>query len=389
MLYRRFGKTELQIPVFTCGGMRFQHSWKDLNRVPKASQERLEATVRRAIDLGINHIETARGYGSSEYQLGRILSDYPREELIVQTKVAPAATADEFERMLERSLSLLKLDYVDLMSLHGVNSWQVLDWSLGKGGCLEVVRRYMDQGVIRHVGFSTHGPLELILRAIESEEFEYVNLHWYYINQRNWPAIERARGLDMGVFIISPTDKGGRLYAPPPALEAAVDPLSPMLFNDLFCLSRPQVHTLSIGASRPSDFDEHVKALPYLEGGPEELTSVVAVGVRRMRQGISDRLGVDRCTFCHQCLTCPEDVNIPEILRLRNLDVAFEMRAFGQDRYNLLGNGGHWAPGQNATHCNECGDCLPRCPENLDIVRLLRDAHGRLHSQPKLRLSES
>ncbi len=171
MLYRRFGKTELQIPVFTCGGMRFQHSWKDLNRVPKASQERLEATVRRAIDLGINHIETARGYGSSEYQLGRILSDYPREELIVQTKVAPAATADEFERMLERSLSLLKLDYVDLMSLHGVNSWQVLDWSLGKGGCLEVVRRYMDQGVIRHVGFSTHGPLELILRAIESEEF--------------------------------------------------------------------------------------------------------------------------------------------------------------------------------------------------------------------------
>jgi predicted aldo/keto reductase-like oxidoreductase len=57
-------------------------------------------------------------------------------------------------------------------------------------------------------------------------------------------------------------------------------------------------------------------------------------------------------------------------------------------RYNLLGNGGHWFPGKNATFCNECGDCLPRCPENLDIVKLLKDSHRRLFAGETRRISE-
>lgn len=68
MKYRRFGKTELEMPVFSCGGMRYQHKWNDIDwsDVPDVGQKNLEATIHRAMDLGINHIETARGYGSSE-----------------------------------------------------------------------------------------------------------------------------------------------------------------------------------------------------------------------------------------------------------------------------------------------------------------------------------
>ncbi len=91
MQYRRFGRTELQMPVFSCGGMRYQFKWKDMPvwLIPKGNQHNLEATIRRAIDLGINHIETARGYGTSEMQLGKILPKLPRDQLIVQTKVSP------------------------------------------------------------------------------------------------------------------------------------------------------------------------------------------------------------------------------------------------------------------------------------------------------------
>src|SRR5690606_19603820 len=73
MRYRRFGRTELQMPVFSCGGMRYQYKWSDvpLEEVPAENQANLEATVCRALELGINHIETARGYGSSEMQLGQ------------------------------------------------------------------------------------------------------------------------------------------------------------------------------------------------------------------------------------------------------------------------------------------------------------------------------
>src|SRR5712671_6800124 len=96
MKYRRFGRTQLQMPVISCGGMRYQHKWQDVapNEVPPANQQNLEATIRRALELGINHIETARGYGSSEMQLGRILPTLPRDKIIVQTKIPPMASAD-------------------------------------------------------------------------------------------------------------------------------------------------------------------------------------------------------------------------------------------------------------------------------------------------------
>src|SRR6266446_9708789 len=98
MKYRRFGRTELAMPVFSCGGMRYQFKWQDVEpkEIPRDNQKNLEATILRALELGINHIETARGYGSSEMQLGWILPKLPRERMIVQTKIAPFASAKEF-----------------------------------------------------------------------------------------------------------------------------------------------------------------------------------------------------------------------------------------------------------------------------------------------------
>ena len=91
MKYRRFGRTELAMPVISCGGMRYQYKWQDVppQDIPRANQENLEACIHRALELGINHIETARGYGTSEMQLGDVLPKLPRDKMIVQTKVAP------------------------------------------------------------------------------------------------------------------------------------------------------------------------------------------------------------------------------------------------------------------------------------------------------------
>src|SRR3954468_21944487 len=132
MKYRRYGKTELQMPVITCGGMRYQWKWQDVapKEIPADNQANLEATIRRAVDLGINHIETARGYGTSEMQLGRILPKFPREQLIVQTKIAPKPTAREFVKTFCQSMDYLQLDYVDLLSLHGINNRELLEYSL-------------------------------------------------------------------------------------------------------------------------------------------------------------------------------------------------------------------------------------------------------------------
>src|SRR5262249_7910632 len=132
MKYRRFGRTALAMPVISCGGMRYQYKWQDVKpeEIPAQSQANLETTIQRPLALGINHIEPARGYGSSEMQLGRFLPTLPRDKIIVQTKVAPKPSAREFVRTFEQSLKYLRLEYVDLLALHGINNGELLDFAL-------------------------------------------------------------------------------------------------------------------------------------------------------------------------------------------------------------------------------------------------------------------
>jgi predicted aldo/keto reductase-like oxidoreductase len=395
MLYRRFGRTELSMPVFSCGGMRYQHRWQDLDlsEIPIENQENLEATIRRALDLGITHIETARGYGTSEVQLGQILPKLPREKLIVQTKVVPVALdrPQEFRQQFDTSLVRLKLDYIDLFAIHGINDPHTLQNTLAENGCLSIAKQLQQEGKLRFIGFSTHGPTDVIVQAIESNQFDYVNLHWYYINQINWPAIEAAQKHDMGVFIISPSDKGGLLYKPSQRLIDLCAPLSPMVFNDLFCLSHPQVHTLSLGAARPQDFDEHLKTLALLDQADEILPPIV----QRLEQAAIDRLGEAWVKTWEQGLPrydqVPNKMNIRVILWLSNLVTAYDMLEYAKMRYNLLGQGGTWFPGTNAADFDPeaLKDCLKHSPHAAVISDRLRAAHELLGGEAVQRLSKA
>ena len=376
MHYRRFGKTNLLLSVFSLGIMRCL-----------ASESDVQETLQQALSQGINHLETARGYGKSEEYLGIALKaglSVPREQLYITTKLPPTPNAEEMRSQISLSLERLQLDYIDCLAIHGINTPSHLAWVEKPNGCMQAVKEAVREGKVRHVGFSTHAPLDIILAAINTDLFEFVNLHYYYFFQRNAAAVELAYLKDMGVFIISPADKGGRLYTPPETLKQLCYPLSPLELNYRFLLSDRRITTLSVGPACPEELTE-----PLGVADNDTCLSPLEIEIlERLEAQLVDTLKTDRCSQCYQCLPCPEKINIPEVLRLRNLTLAYDMKEFGQYRYNMFENAGHWFPGNKGNRCTNCGDCLPRCPEQLDIPTLLGDTHQRLNGSPRRRLWE-
>ncbi len=398
---RRFGRTGLAMPVLSLGGMRFQQSWSDLapEAIEPSSQANLRALLEAAIAAGFHHIETARYYGSSERQLAPLLAELPDPRRILQSKVPPQADPAAFEAELTTTMSRLGLDHpggrLDLLSIHGVNTAELLDQTLRPGGCLEVARRWRDQGRVGAIGFSTHAPLAVILRAIESDGFDYVNLHWYYIQQRNRPAIEAAIARDMGVFVISPTDKGGHLHTPSERLRELCAPLHPIVFNDLFCLSSPGIHTLSVGAARAEDLALHVEAAALLPRAPALLPPIL----ERLAAARRAALGDDWIATWDQGLPDWEDtpggINLPVLLWLHDLLQAWDLEGFCRARYGLLGQGGHWFAGANADALDstvseaELLAVLGDSPWAAAIPGLLRDLRARVGGEVVRRLQGS
>lgn len=125
-----------------------------------------------------------------------------------------------------------------------------------------------------------------------------------------------------------------------------------------------------------------------LPGEPRSpwLSADQRLALERLEVAGRERLGQTRCGQCRQCLPCPNAVPIPSLLRLRNLAVGHGMVPFAGERYSLIGRAGHWWEQVDASACQRCGDCLPRCPLQLPIPDLLADTHRRLAAPPRRRL---
>ena len=371
MEYRRFGKTEKKLSVITLGGMRFKHGWDDpRHEIPADTQEQCNLMLKLAIDHGINHFETAYGYKKSETAYGHAFKSLgiKRGSFFLMTKGSPK-TATDMRKTVEAQLKDLQTDYFDFYGWHGINNEELFKISCTTGGPVEELLRMKEEGIIKHVGFSTHAPLETIIQSIESGLFEFVNLHYYYFNQRNEAAVAMAQKRDMGVFIISPNDKGGQLFKAPQKVKNAIPHATPIQWNSRFCLSNPGVHTLSFGMTEANHFDEmkgiFPTSVPLKE--EDELTKY------KLDKMVLDDPYADYKGF--ELSNDPSGINIPEMLRLRKLWKCYDMLDFARYRYWEYRNPDHWMPGTYATQDKIDKIDISKVPSHIPLKHMLAECH--------------
>ena len=385
------------------------------------SPQQMAAVLEAAIEAGITHLETAPAYGPAERFLGQALQALGARDpeahagLVLTSKLLPGLELAEGKAQLRAILARLGAAQLDNLAVHGLNRPDHLAWATAGPG-RELLAWALGEGLVVQVGFSSHGSNALIEQALATGRFTFCSLHLHLFDQTRLPLARAALADGLGVLAISPADKGGRLYSPPPELLADCAPFHPLELAYRFLLDQG-ISTLSLGAAQPGDLT-WARALAGPsdgDGGCERSSPTAATTTRRATDGLSseappeaspppwlspehqgalerlaaagrERLGAERCGQCRACLPCPREVPIPELLRLRNLAVGHGMTAFAEERYNLIGRAGHWWEEVNASACERCGDCLPRCPHQLPIPDLLADTHQRLAAAPRRRL---
>ncbi len=379
---RPFGRGK-PVSAFTLGTMRALDA-------PAA----MEAVLEAALATGINHIETAPAYGPAEAFLGRALDRLgerdpeARSSLVLTSKLLPGPDLDEGRAQLRACLRRLGVGRLDNLAVHGLNRPEHLAWAVSGPGA-DLLAWATGEGLVGQVGFSSHGETPLIEAALASDRFGFCSLHVHLFDRERLPLARAALAAGIGVMAISPADKGGRLYDPPPELVADCAPFHPLELAYRFLLAEG-ISTLTLGAAVPEDL---AWAARLATGNATDTATDLATDDQDLAATLSRleaaglaRLGADSCGQCHQCLPCPNAVPIPALLRLRNLAVGHGMEPFASERYNLIGRAGHWWEAVDASACGRCGACLPRCPLQLPIPDLLEDTHRRLAAAPRRRL---
>jgi len=345
---RRLGRTEMQVSRIGFGGMT----------IPKVGVKQALATINRAIDLGVNFIDTARvyGQGDSERKIGRVMED--RRDKVYLSSRTPDTTYDGIRTAIDESLEALRTDYIDLYEAHDVSNSARYEPLMRNGGGLQALQDAKEEGKIRHIGFTSHN-WDLIRKMIRSDQFE-AGLITY--NLANREAEEQVVGLaeehDVGLFIMKVFGNASLFELAPPDEDR-----KPTVEECLrFALSNQRLPLILTGVKSPEEIEQNV-------GIANNYQPLSAAEQRDLRD-FGDRLGRGYCYGCEYCLPCPQRIDIPAILQLLDHQerISWELPQ-GKKSYSEF----------DATieDCIDCEQCEERCPQNLPVRERLLKAHER------------
>jgi len=376
MLSRTLGPNGPEVSVLGFGCMRLPVVDGVQNHIdyPAATE-----MLRGAIDSGVNYVDTAFPYhgtgfaepGESERFVGMALGDGYRERVLLATKMPSwlIESRDDMERHLNDQLERLQTDHVDCYLLHALKAewWDKLE----AAGVLGFLDDAIADGRIRYAGFSFHDELPVFKRIVDAYPWTFTQIQYNLLDvdyQAGREGLAYAAERGLGVIVMEPL-KGGRLAGRVPddvqaVWDRAETPRTPAQWALRWVWDQPEVSLLLSGMSTPEQVADNLATADAAE--PGSLTAAERSLVAEVRAVYRSRIKAD-CTVCKYCLPCPAGVNIPGVFaRLNNASLYDDFEGAKEAYLTKVT--------EKASACTQCGACIPKCPQGIEIPDVLEEA---------------
>lgn len=330
MNYRELGLTGLKIAPIGFGGIPIQ----------RLDQNNVDLIIAKLYQEGLNFIDTARGYTTSEEMIGNAMSLVGREHFIIATK-SMSRTYDEMKVDIEKSLSNLKVDVIDLYQCHNVKDLEQYALVMSENGAYKALLEAKAEGKIKHIGITAHSA-DFIRQIIREMPFETIQFPYNIVERHGEDLFEIASKRGVGVIVMKPLAGG--------AIQNGTLSLKFILSNNNISVAIPGMDHIDQVTENASVAKNEI-VFSQLEIA--EMDEIVAM------------LGEAFCRRCGYCLPCPQGIDIPTQFLMEGYLTRYNLSEWAITRYDGLP--------VKADACIACGKCEVKCPYNLPIMNMLKN----------------
>lgn len=329
MIKKYLGKTDILVNRVGLGGIPIQ----------RVNEEDASDVINHALDLGVNFIDSARGYTISESYIGASLGNR-RKDIYLATK-SMARTYVQMQKDIETSLHNFQTDYIDLYQMHNVKSIEEFNIVIGEDGAYKALKEAKEKGLIKHIGITSHSQdfLTWLINSSYCDLIETIQFPINFIEDNGIELLKLAKEKGIGTIAMKPLGGG--------AIDKGSIAIKWLL--NLECLD---VAIPGIGSIAEADDIFSIKDLSFSKEEIEYMNN------------LKESLQGDFCHRCGYCMPCTKGIDIPGTFTLERYYLYYGLKDWAETRY------------KNASvlpsACINCGACVKRCPYNLDIPNKLK-----------------
>ena len=345
-------------------------------------QEMVDQMVRYGMEHGVNYFDTAYPYhsGMSERVMGKILSQYPRDSYYLADKFPGHMILESYDpqTLFEEQLRRCNVEYFDFYLLHNVYEESVERYLDPELGILEYLKEQKRNGRIRHLGFSTHGRLDMMKKFLEQygDIMEFCQIQLNYLDWTLQDAkakydVLTKRGIP--VWVMEPV-RGGRLAnlteAEGEKLTALNSEESFASWGFRFLQNLPNVKMVLSGMSNMAQMEDNLRTF----GERKPLNEQEYSAVMELAEGMKKSVPCTACRYC--CDGCPAGLDIPLLISVYN-DLKFSKSVNTSMLVEFMPDE------QKPSACLACGKCAQICPQGISIPDVLKELDEILATMPK------